>query len=182
MDPRREYDRHITRRELFGRAACGLGTAALATLLNGRAAAAPRAGLPHFPPRARHVIYLFQNGAPTHVELFDYKPMLAQMHGKPVPESAFAGKRFSTMTGNPQGKLLLAPVEPFRRRGRCGAWVSDFLPHTAAIADDLCFIKSLHTDAVNHAPAITFLLAGPPSARGCPTAWAARRRNCRPTW
>jgi hypothetical protein len=160
MDPRREYERHITRRELFGRGACGLGTAALATLLNGAAVAAPRAGLPHFAPKAKRVIYLFQNGAPTHVDLFDYKPELQRRHGQPVPDAFLAGRRFSTMTGNPQGKLLLAPVEPFRRRGRSGAWVSDFLPHTAAIADDLCFIKSLHTDAVNHAPAITFLLTG----------------------
>ena len=160
MDPRREQERHITRRQLLGRAACGLGTAALATLLNGRADATPRAGLPHFAPKAKRVIYLFQNGAPTHVDLFDYKPELQRRHGQPVPDAFLGGRRFSTMTGNPQGKLLLAPVEPFRRRGRSGAWVSDFLPHTAAIADDLCFIKSLHTDAVNHAPAITFLLTG----------------------
>jgi hypothetical protein len=160
MDPLREHERHITRRQLFGRAACGLGTAALATLLNGRADAAARAGLPHFAPKAKRVIYLFQNGAPTHVDLFDCKPELQRRHGQPVPDAFLGGRRFSTMTGNPQGKLLLAPVEPFRRRGRSGAWVSDFLPHTAAIADDLCFIKSLHTDAVNHAPAITFLLTG----------------------
>jgi hypothetical protein len=160
MDPQREAERHITRRELFGRAACGLGTAALATLLNGKASANAQAGLPHFAPRAKRVIYLFQNGAPTHVDLFDFKPALQKYHGVPVPDSYFAGRRFSTMTGNPQGKLLLAPVEPFRRRGRCGAWVSDFMPYTGAIADELCFVKSLHTDAVNHAPAITFLLTG----------------------
>jgi hypothetical protein len=160
MHPQREHERHVTRREFFGRAACGLGTAALVTLLPGRVEAAGRPGLPHFPARAKHVIYLFQNGAPTHVDLFDYKPELQRRHGQPVPEAYLAGRRFSTMTGNPQGKLLLAPVEPFRRRGRSGAWVSDFLPYTAAIADELCFVKSLHTDAVNHAPAITFLLTG----------------------
>jgi hypothetical protein len=173
MHPLREHQRHVTRRECFGRGACGLGTAALAWLLarDGLAAEAPHEvagerhfgglpGLPHFAPRAKRVIYLFQNGAPTHVELFDYKPRLQQMHGRPVPESYFAGRRFSTMTGSPQGKLLLAPVEPFRRHGRSGAWVSRFLPHTAGIVDDLCFVKSMHTDAVNHAPAITFLLTG----------------------
>jgi hypothetical protein len=106
------------------------------------------------------VIYLFQNGAPTHVDLFDYKPALQHLHGQPVPESYFAGKRFSTMTGSPQGKRLLAPVEPFARRGRCGAWVSDFLPYMAQIVDDLCFVKSMHTEAVNHAPAISFFLSG----------------------
>ncbi len=162
MDPLRAHQRHVTRREFFGRSALGLGTAALGTLLarEAQAGAGQAASVPHFAPRAKRVIYLFQNGAPTHVDLFDYKPQLQRRHGQPVPEAYFAGRRFSTMTGNPQGKLLLAPVEPFRRRGRSGAWVSDFLPHTAAIADDLCFIKSLHTDAVNHAPAITLLLTG----------------------
>jgi hypothetical protein len=116
--------------------------------------------LPHFAPRAKHVIYLFQNGAPTHVDLFDYKPALEKLHGQPVPESYFAGKRFSTMTGNPQGKVLLAPVEPFAQHGQSGAWVSKFLPHTAQIVDELCFVKSLHTEAVNHAPAISFFVSG----------------------
>ncbi|MEN9673997.1 MAG: hypothetical protein RL553_2262, partial [Planctomycetota bacterium] len=108
----------------------------------------------------KNVIYLFQNGAPTHVDLFDYKPKLIEMHGKPVPDSLFEGKRFSTMTGNPKGKVMLSPVEPFKQRGNSGSWVSDFLPHTASIADDLCFIKSMHTEAVNHAPAISFFLSG----------------------
>ena len=152
--------------------ALGLGTAALACLLarDDHAAddpgnqSAPRLGglpgLPHFAPRAKHVIYLFQNGAPTHVDLFDYKPALEKLHGQPVPESYFAGKRFSTMTGNPQGKVLLAPVEPFAQHGQSGAWVSKFLPYTAQIVDDLCFVKSLHTEAVNHAPAISFFMSG----------------------
>ncbi len=117
-------------------------------------------GLPHFAPRAKHVIYLFQNGAPTHVDLFDWKPKLKQMHGQPLPEEYIGGRRFSTMTGNPQGKLMLAPVEPFAQHGQSGAWVSNFLPHTAKIVDQLCFVKSMHTDAVNHAPAISFLLSG----------------------
>jgi hypothetical protein len=161
MDPLLENRRHVTRREFFGRSACGLGTAALASLLtrDGLAAAAP-AGLPHFPPKVKHVIYLFQNGAPTHVDLFDYKPKLKEMHGKPVPDDYLGSKRFSTMTGNAQGKQLLGPVEPFERRGKSGAWVSAFLPHIASVADDLCFVKSMRTDAVNHAPAITFFMTG----------------------
>jgi len=175
VDPLRANRLHVTRREFFGRSACGLGTAALAGLLGRDGLAADGAGglpgLPHFAPRAKHVIYLFQNGAPTHVELFDYKPKLKELHGTPAPEAAVSGKRFSTMTGNPRGKLLLAPVEPFRRHGRSGAWVSDFLPHTAAIADELCFIKSMHTDAVNHAPAISLLLSGA-QLPGRPTAGA----------
>ena len=170
MDPRLEAALLVNRREWFGTSACGLGTAALATLLtrDGRsadpAAARQRFGgmaeLPHFAAKAKHVIYLFQNGAPTHVDLFDYKPKLQELHGQPVPDSAVAGKRFSTMTGSPQGKLLLAPVEPFRQHGNSGAWVSSFLPYTAAIADELCFVKSLHSEAINHAPAISFLLSG----------------------
>jgi hypothetical protein len=172
VHPFLEHQRHITRRELFGTSALGLGTAALATLLarDGLAAGPPAKGgekrigglpgLPHFAPKAKRVIYLFQNGAPTHVDLFDYKPKLKELHGKPVPDSYVRGKRFSTMTGAPEGKLLLAPVEPFAQHGKSGAWVSKFLPYTAKIADELCFVKSMHTEAINHAPGITFLLTG----------------------
>ena len=167
MHPIREYWNHLTRRQLFGSAATGLGTAALAGLLakDGVAAESPKPigglpGLPHFAPKAKRVIYLFQNGAPTHVDLFDYKPKIAELHGKPIPPSFLGDKRFSTMTGNATGKLLLAPVEPFKQHGKSGAWVSAFLPHTAKIADELCFVKSMHTEQVNHAPAITFMLTG----------------------
>jgi hypothetical protein len=93
------------------------------------------------------------------------------MHGQPVPQDYIGDKRFSTMTGNTAGKVMLAPVEPFRQRGQSGAWVSDFLPYTAGIADDLCFIHSLHTEQVNHAPAIQFLLSGG-ELPGRPTAGA----------
>jgi hypothetical protein len=117
------------------------------------------------------VIYLFQNGGPTHVDLFDYKPKLIEMHGQPLPQEYIGEKRFSTMTGNTNGKVMLAPVEPFRQRGQSGAWVSDFLPYTAGIADELCFIHSLHTEQVNHAPAIQFLLSGG-ELPGRPTAGA----------
>ena len=178
MNPLDDNHRHLTRREFFGKAALGVGTAALAGLLERDGLAAERvgglAGVPHFAPKAKHVIYLFMNGAPTHADLFDYKPKLVAMHGKPVPESAVAGKRFSTMTGSPTGKVMLAPIEPFRQHGQSGAWVSALLPYTASVADDLCFIKSLHTDAVNHAPAISLLLSGA-QLPGRPTlgAWLA---------
>lgn len=155
MDPLSEHRLNLTRRQFFGRTACGIGVPALASLVG----AASDMG-PTFAPKAKRVIYLFQNGAPTHVDLFDWKPKLQELHGQPIPDAAVAGKRFSTMTGSPKGKLLLAPVEPFKQHGKCGAWVSNFLPHTAGVVDDLCFIKSLHTDAVNHAPAISFLLSG----------------------
>ena len=187
MHPISQHGLHLTRREFFGRTAMGVGTAALAGLLQrdlSAASTAPtwqsphRVGglteLPHFAPRAKNVIYLFQNGGPTHVELFDWKPQLQAMHGKPVPQSFIGDKRFSTMTGKADGKRMLGPVEPFARHGQSGAWVSAFLPHTAGIVDDLCFIKSLHTDAVNHAPAIQFLLSGA-QLPGRPTlgAWLA---------
>jgi hypothetical protein len=175
MNPLTDNRRHITRRALLGRTATGIGTAALACLLQNDlfAAAAnipstqPLAhalgglpGLPHFPPKARRVIYLFQNGAPSHVDLFDYKPKLKQWQGKEIPPEIQAGKRLSTMTGGQKLKPVLAEITQFARHGKSGAWVCDFLPHTAAIADDLCFVKSMYTGAVNHAPAITFFLTG----------------------
>jgi len=173
VDPLRENRLHVTRREFFGRSACGIGTAALASLLKGtgnvsgavtEGADATRlgglAGLPHFPAKAKNVIYLFQNGAPTHVELYDHKPKLTAMHGQPVPDAYLGDKRFSTMTGAAKGKLLLGAISKFKQHGRSGAWVSDLLPHIASVADEICFIKSMHTEAVNHAPAITFILTG----------------------
>ncbi|MEL6897108.1 MAG: DUF1501 domain-containing protein, partial [Planctomycetota bacterium] len=184
MHPLQQHAQRMTRRQLFGNAATGVGAAALATLLesdgygasnssNATAAAnngevpqqsTPRFGglpnLPHHAPRAKHVIYLFQNGAPTHVDLFDWKPRLQAEHGNPIPMSYIGDRRFSTMTGKVDGKVLLAPMKPFSKRGESGAWVSDLMPHTASIADELCFVKSLHTEQVNHAPAILFMLTG----------------------
>ena len=165
MDPLLENRLHVTRRQFFGRTATGIGTAALASMLrrDGLASAESNGGLPslpHFAPKAKRIIYLFQNGAPTHVDLFDYKPQLQKLHGQPIPEGYVDGKRFSTMTGNASGKLMLAPVEPFKQYGESGAWVSDLMPHTAQIVDKLCFVKGMHTEAVNHAPAIQFLLSG----------------------
>jgi len=160
MDPLTQHSAQLTRRHFFGRSATGIGAAALASLLDGNLQAQGDSGLPHFAPRAKRVIYLFMNGAPTHVDLFDYKPKLKELHGKPVPQEYVGDKRFSTMTGNPKGKLMLSPVEPFHRRGQSGAWVSELMPHTASIADDLCFIKSMHTEQVNHSPAVTFFLTG----------------------
>ena len=166
MHPLQEQQRLVTRRQLFGRTATGIGTAALAYLLGrdftpqAHGSQSVGSNLPHFAPKAKRVIYLFQNGAPTHVDLFDYKPKIKELHGKPVPDSYIGGKRFSTMTGSASGKLMLAPVEPFAQHGESGAWVSEFLPHTAKIADELCFVKSMHTEQVNHAPAICFFLTG----------------------
>src|SRR5688500_18192631 len=170
MNPLTDNRRHITRRALLGRTATGIGTAALAHLLGGdtlRAAANvpgegadPFGTMPHFAPKAKRVIYLFQNGAPSHVDLFDYKPKLREWHGKEIPDEVRGGKRLSTMTGDQKSKPVLSEITKFAQHGHSRAWVSDFLPHTAKIADDFCFIKSMHTGAVNHAPAITFFLTG----------------------
>ena len=168
MHPFREAIRAETRRQFFGKVATGIGGLALANLLAEDTFALPQQGdsvgglpdLPHFAPKAKRVVYLFMNGAPTHTDLFDYKPLQKTMHGQPVPQEFVAGKRFSTMTGNPNGKLMLAPIEPFKQHGQSGAWVSNFLPHIAKAADDICFIKSMHTTQVNHSPAVSFFLSG----------------------
>lgn len=160
-----EFSKQQTRRQLFRTSSLGLGSVALGSMLQQDASgdATVHGGLgelPHALAKAKRVIYLFMNGGPTHVDLFDYKPKLAEMHGKAVPQSFLGGKRFSTMTGNANGKLMLAPVEPFQRHGESGAWASRLMPFTASISDDLCYIKSMYTEPVNHAPAITFLLTG----------------------
>lgn len=164
MTPFSEPAALLTRRALFAKSAMGLGGAALGSLLtrDGFALpadpAAPR--LPHFAPKAKRVIYLLQNGAPSHVDLFDYKPKLKEWHGKQIPDEVVGGKRFSTMTGNQTARPVLSEITKFAQHGQSGAWVSDFLPRIASISDDVCFIKSLHTEAVNHAPAITFFMTG----------------------
>ena len=168
MDPRLEHQYLVNRRHFFGRSATGIGVAALASLLGRESMGAdaispgldPDSLIQHFAPKAKRVIFLFQNGAPSHLELFDHKPKLADLHGDPVPASYMEGKRFSTMSAAADKRKLLAPIEPFRQHGDSGAWVSSLMPHTAAIADDLCFIKSMHTEQVNHAPAINFFLSG----------------------
>ncbi len=166
MNPLTQHQANLTRRHLFGRTATGIGTAALASLLgrDSQAADKTRIGglkdLPHFAPKAKRVIYLFQNGAPTHVDLFDYKPELTKQKGKQIPDSVVKGARFSTMTGGQTVRPCLPEITKFAQHGEGGAWVSDFLPHTAKIADELCFVKSMFTTQVNHAPAICFFLTG----------------------
>ena len=168
MHPMEEQRRYLTRRQFFGRSAVGIGAAALASLLEKRlpAADSPPAGLgglpgvPHFVPRARRVIYLLQNGAPSHVDLFDHKPGLAGLRGTDLPDSVRGGQRLSTMTEGQARKRILPGIAGWKRHGQGGAWISDFLPHTASIADEICIIRSMHTNAINHAPAITFFLTG----------------------
>lgn len=170
MNPLNEHQAVLTRRQLLGRCGLGIGAAALTTLLQHDSQGACRSHqendpsvltqLPHFESRAKRVIYLFQNGGPSHVDLFDYKPRLRQLEGAPLPGSLLDGKRFSTMTSGAD-KVFLPEITKFRQRGESGKWIADnFLPHTAEIVDKLCFVQSMQTTQVNHAPAITYFLTG----------------------
>lgn len=148
---------HLSRRQLLGRFGMGMGTVALANLLGTGAGCA--AGT-HVAPRAKRVISLFQSGAPSQLDLFDYKPVLAERNGENLPESIRQGQRLTSMSAN-QARFPLAGSQfKFSQHGESGTWVSELLPHTAAIADELCVVKSVYTEAINHDPAITFLQTG----------------------
>ena len=153
----------ITRRQFLGRTATGIGVAALASLLNPKLFGATDSGklaLPHFTPRAKRVIYLTQAGAPSQLDLFDYKPELQKRFKEELPESVRGGQRLTGMTSN-QKTLPVAPsLFEFRQHGKSGVWLSELLPHTARIVDELCIIRSLNTEAINHDPAMTFLQTG----------------------
>jgi hypothetical protein len=143
-----------------------LATTALAALLEDDLRAADE--LPHFKPRAKRVIYLFQYGGPSQLDLFDPKPALYKLQGGELPASIRMGQRLTTMTAGQSSFPIASSIFPFRRRGNSGAWVSDLLPYTAAVADDLAFIRSMHTEQINHDPGLTFFqtgfqLAGRPS-------------------
>jgi hypothetical protein len=160
MDCRKE-----TRRYFFGRAASGVGIAALANLLH---ADEGLQGIPHFAPKARRVIYLFQSGGPSQMELFDYKPRLKDLATTELPDSIRQGQRLTGMTSTQTSFPVAPSLFPFQQHGKSGAWVSDLMPHLAKVADELCFVKSMYTEQINHDPAVTFLqtgfqLAGRPS-------------------
>jgi hypothetical protein len=160
----------MTRRQLFGRSATGIGVAALASLLNpgGLAAAENGAdpktggqlGFPNFAPKAKRVIFLHQSGAPSHVELFDYKPKLHELHGTELPDSVRHGQRITGMTSGQASFPVAAPIFKFSQAGQSGTWMSELLPHTARIVDDIAIIKTVNTEAINHDPAITFIQTG----------------------
>src|SRR5579872_3522915 len=157
----------ITRRHFFAQGARGLGAMALASLLPRAlmAAAAPKSkdGLPDFPnftPKAKRVIYLFQSGAPSQMDLFDYKPLLNKLNGEQLPEEVRGGQRLTGMTAQQASIPLAGSIFQFKQHGQSGAWFSEILPHTAKVADDLCVIRSMYTEAINHDPAITFFQTG----------------------
>ncbi len=156
------YTKIHSRRDFLTHSAMGFGALGLASLLNpSRSCASDRPpALHHFAPRAKRVIYLFQNGAPSQHELFDYKPLVQQMVGQELPESVRGRQRLTGMTAG-QSSLPLAPsIFPFKQHGQSGAWLSDLLPHHARIADEICLIKTMYTEAVNHDPASTFIQTG----------------------
>jgi uncharacterized protein DUF1501 len=166
----------MTRRHFFSRLSYGIGTAALATLLseNGYAAlSSPQENkLPHFKPKAKRIIYLFQSGGPSQLELFDSKPQLEKYRGQNLPESVRMGQRLTGMTAY-QSNFPSAPsLFKFAQHGESGAPLSELLPQTSKIVDDLCFIRSMHTEQINHDPAITFSLTGFQLAgRPCMGSW-----------
>jgi hypothetical protein len=163
----------MSRRECLNRLALGVGGIALADLIAQDATAAPAnppsvspasasglPGLPHFPAKAKRIIYLFQSGGPSQLDLYDYKPLLNARHGEQLPDSVRGGQRLTGMSGNQSSIPIAGSPFKFSRYGQSGAWISDLLPHTAKIADDLCVIRSMHTEAINHGPGVTFMQTG----------------------
>ncbi len=175
-----QITQEMNRRLFLSRSGLGLGSMALASLMgtaagasDAKPAAAPGPsgglpGLPHFPAKAKRVIYLFQSGAPSQIDLFDHKPAIRERRGIELPESIRMGQRITTMTSG-QKSLPIAPsIFNFAQHGESGAWISELLPHTSKIVDDVCIVRSMQTEAINHDPAVTFVqtgsqLAGRPS-------------------
>ena len=184
MNPLAEWDRLETRRQFFAQGKNAIGWAALTSLL-GREAGTVQAGMTaaggslgavptHFPAKAKNVIYLHMVGGPSQMDLYDYKPVMRDWYDKDLPESIRRGQRLTTMTSG-QARFPIAPSKyKFARHGQCGMWVSEMLPNTAKCVDDICFIRSLNTEAINHEPAITAMQTGSQvSGRPCFGSWAS---------
>ncbi len=161
-----EHHLNYNRRKFLSKLSLGIGSVALGSLLipdlfKGQPdEAALMAGLPHFAPKAKRIIYLFQNGAPSQLDLFDYKPKLQEMFGQDLPESIRMGQRLTGMTADQKKFPLAGTVFNFKQHGSHRAWFSELLPHIASISDDLCIVKSMYTEAINHDPALTFFQTG----------------------
>ena len=171
-----EYVTTETRRQFFGRGMNAVGAAALGSLMGRGMAGAAEPGGPllHFAPKAKRVIYLHMVGGPSQMDLFDYKPKMVDFFDKDLPESIRNGQRLTGMTSG-QARF---PVQPskyaFKQHGKSGMWVSEVLPHTAKMVDDMCFIRSMHTEAINHEPAISYMQTGNQvTGRACLGSWAS---------
>jgi hypothetical protein len=158
---------NVNRRHFLGKAAAGIGGIALGSLLMPDLFGGKKdlteglpLGVPHFAPKAKRVIYMFQNGAPSQLESFDYKPMLKKMAGQDLPESIRQGQRLTGMTSGQTKFPLMGSFYDFKQYGQSGAWISDLFPNMAKIADDMCIIRSMNTEAINHDPALTFMQTG----------------------
>ncbi len=164
MNPFLSHDpMRLTRRHFLGKSALGLGALAMSRILGGMPearAAAGLPGLPHLAPKAKRVIYLFQAGGPSHLETFDFKPVLRAGHGKALPKEVIGNQRLSTMSGNQSLLPMAGSFTGFKKSGRCGMEISDILPFTQKVADEICLIRTMHTEAINHDPAITFFCSG----------------------
>ncbi len=175
MNPVEEYVAQANRRSVLRSGTLGIGAAALGSLLNAESAAASGlspGGLPHFAAKAKRVIYLCQSGAPSQLDLFDWKPALQDQRGNELPDSVRQGQRFTGMTKDQPSFPMVPTMFRFEQRGDSGAWMSDLIPHTARMADEICFVKSMYTDAINHDPAITFMQTGSSLAgRPCMGSW-----------
>ena len=152
----------MSRRQMLGRFGMGLGAIALGELESPLGAASTGPALPglHLAPKAKRVIYLFQSGAPSQIDLFDHKPLLNELHGTELPEEVRRGQRLTSMSGNQASLPLAGSPYKFAPHGESGTWFSELLPHTAAVADQLCVISSMYTEAINHGPAVTFFQTG----------------------
>jgi hypothetical protein len=165
MNPFLENRFGINRRHFLGKLSLGIGSAALGSLLipdlfSKSSDDSVLTGLPHFAPKAKRIIYLHQNGAPSQLESFDYKPLLNKMAGQDLPESIRNGQRLTGMTSGQSKFPLIGSYFKFAQHGKSGAWVSEIFPHLASVVDDLCIIKTMHTEAINHDPALTFMQTG----------------------
>ena len=162
-----EHGLNVNRRRFLSRLSLGIGSLALGSLLipdlfsgNSDEESTRIPGMPDFAPRAKRIIYLFQNGAPSQLETFDYKPLLREMMGKELPASVRMGQRLTGMTANQTSFPLVGSFYDFKQYGEARAWVSDLFPHTAKVVDDICIIRSMFTEAINHDPALTFFQTG----------------------
>jgi len=162
MNPIAEYRNLVNRRLLLQGAASSIGVAALSSLISQDAVSGTNGPITgtHFVPRAKRVVYLFQSGGPSHLDLFDAKSKLRDLHGTELPDSIRRGQRLTGMTSGQKSFPVIAPKFGFRRCGTAGTWLSELLPHTGRVMDDICLIRSMHTEAINHDPAITLIQTG----------------------